>query len=120
VSNLDRRELRLRRKRRTRKQLARCERPLLTVHRSGKHIYAQLADPYTGRTLGGVSTRSPAIRDGLTSSKNLEAAKRVGAAIAKMAADRSIERVTFNRNGFLFTGRIRALADAAREAGLKF
>jgi large subunit ribosomal protein L18 len=116
----DRRELHQRRRRRTRKQLARCDRPLLTVHRSGRHIYAQLADPITGRTLGGVSTRSPSVREGLGSSKDVEAARRVGAAIAGLAAAHQIREVSFNRNGFVFTGRIKALADAAREAGLQF
>jgi large subunit ribosomal protein L18 len=120
VRTIDRRELHERRRRRTRKQLARCDRPLLTVHRSSRHIYAQLTDPVTGRTLGGVSTRSPSLHEGLESTKAVEAARRVGVAIAKLAADRSIEQVSFNRNGFLFTGRIKALADAAREAGLKF
>ncbi len=115
-----RQQLHERRKRRTRKQFARCDRPLLTVYRTSKHIYAQLADPFTGRTLGGVSTRSPSIREGLSGSKNVEAAKQVGVAIARLAAARDIASVSFNRNGFVFTGRIKALADAAREAGLKF
>jgi len=107
-----------RRKRKVRKQLARCERPLLTVFRSSKHIYAQIVDPLTGKTLSGVSTRSPGVREGLESTKDVEAAKRVGAAIAKLALEKEIRTVTFNRNGFVYTGRVKALADAAREAGL--
>jgi large subunit ribosomal protein L18 len=107
-----------RRKRKVRKQLARTERPLLTVYRSSKHIYAQIVDPLSGKTLSGVSTRSPGVREGLESTKDVEAAKRVGTAIAKLALEKEIRSVTFNRNGFVFTGRVKALADAAREAGL--
>jgi large subunit ribosomal protein L18 len=109
-----------RRKLRTRKQLARGERPLLTVYRSSKHIYAQITDPLSGKTLTGVSTRSPGVRDGLESTKDVDAAKKVGTAIAKLALEREIRAVSFNSNGFVYTGRVKALADAAREAGLAF
>ncbi|HTO55654.1 MAG TPA: 50S ribosomal protein L18 [Myxococcota bacterium] len=109
-----------RRKRRVRKQLARSERPMLTVFRSSKHIYAQIVDPISGKTLSGVSTRSPGLRDGLESTKDVEAAKKVGTAIAKLALEKEIKQVSFNRNGFVYTGRVKALADAAREAGLTF
>jgi large subunit ribosomal protein L18 len=109
-----------RRKRRVKKQLERCERPLLTIYRSSKHIYAQIVDPLSGKTLSGVSTRSPTVREGLESTKDVEAAKRVGAAIAKLALAKDIRAVSFNRNGFVYTGRVKALADAAREAGLTF
>jgi large subunit ribosomal protein L18 len=109
-----------RRKLRVRKQLATGERPLLTVYRSSKHIYAQITDPMSGKTLTGVSTRSPAVREGLESTKDVDAAKKVGAAIAKLALERQIREVSFNRNGFVYTGRVKALADAAREAGLAF
>src|SRR5215510_9548058 len=115
-----RKALLLRRKRRTRKQLGNAERPLLTVYRSSKHIYAQIVDPLSGKTLSGASTRSPGVRDGLKSTKDLEAAKKVGAEIAKLALARDIKAVSFNRNGFVYTGRVKALADAAREAGLSF
>ena len=114
------RRLWLRRKKRVRKRLARAERPILTVFRSNKHIYAQIIDPLTGRTLTGVSTRSPAVREGLSSGKDREAAAKVGRAIAERAQGREIREITFSRNGFLYSGRIKALADAAREAGLKF
>lgn len=115
-----------RRKKGTRKRLGRVERPLLTVYRSSRHIYAQIVDPISGRTVTGISTRSPAVREALeregagSSTKDTSAAKHVGANIAKLALDRSINEVTFNRNGFVFAGRIKALADAAREAGLNF
>ena len=92
----------------------------LTVYRSLKHIYALLVDPSTGRTIGSVSTRSKAVAEGLASTSNVEAAKRVGKAVADLARSRNVERVVFNRNGFLYHGRVKALADAAREAGLDF
>jgi large subunit ribosomal protein L18 len=118
ISNRER--LWARRKRRVRKQVARCERPLLTFFRSTKHIYAQLVDPLSGKTLTSVSTLHDPVADGLKSRKDKEAAKRVGTAIAKLALERNIQEVTFNRNGFVYTGRVKALADAAREAGLRF
>jgi large subunit ribosomal protein L18 len=90
------------------------------VFRSARHIYAQLEDAMTGRTIGGVSTRSPNLRGELGKTGNVEAAKRVGRAIAEVARSRGIDRVVFNRNGFLYHGRVKALADAAREAGLEF
>jgi large subunit ribosomal protein L18 len=115
-----RKALLMRRKRHTRKQLANGERPLLTVYRSSKHIYAQIVDPLSGKTLSGASTRTPGVCEGLKSTKDLEAAKKVGAAIAKLALEKDIKAVSFNRNGFVYTGRVKALADAAREAGLSF
>ena len=92
----------------------------LMVYRSLKHIYAQLVDPVTGRTIAAVSTRSKALAEGLDAANKVEAAKRVGKAIAELARARNVERVVFNRNGFLYHGRVKALADAAREAGLDF
>jgi large subunit ribosomal protein L18 len=90
----------------------------LTVFRSARHIYASLIDP-DGRTLATVSTRSKGlVSEGGTG--NVEAAKKVGVAIAEKARERKIEQVVFNRNGFLYHGRVKALADAAREAGLQF
>ena len=109
-----------RRKSRVRKQLAKTERHLLTVFRSGKHTYAQIVDPLSGKTLTSASTLTPGVRDGLKSSKDKDAAAKVGERIAELAKDRGIQSVSFNRNGFVYAGRIKALADAAREAGLKF
>ena len=120
MSLSNRRALLARRKLRTRKQLGRTERPMLTVFRSSKHIYAQIVDPISGKTISGVSTLSPGVRDGLESTKDIEAAKKVGTAIAKLALEKEIKQVAFNRNGFVYTGRVKALADAAREAGLTF
>lgn len=109
----------LARKTRVVRQLGRSQRPRLTVYRSAKHIYAQLVD-VSGRTVASVSTRSPSVREGLSSTGNVEAAKKVGTAIAELARQRQIEEVVFNRNGFLFHGRVKALAEGAREAGLRF
>jgi large subunit ribosomal protein L18 len=107
------------RRERTRKSISGGNRVMLTVFRSSKHIYAQLVDPVSGNTLGTVSSRSKdVVAEGSTG--NVEAAKKVGAAVARLAREKSIEKVVFNRNGFLYHGRIKALADAAREAGLQF
>ena len=117
----ERERTRLRRKVTIRKRVnGTAERPRLSVFRSSKHIYAQITDPITGKTLTGVSTRSPGVREGLESTKDVDAAKKVGTAIAKLAQEREIREVSFNRNGFVYTGRVKALADAAREAGLSF
>ncbi|MEE9281875.1 MAG: 50S ribosomal protein L18 [Myxococcota bacterium] len=114
----ERKRLWERRKKRSRKQLRSCEQPLLTVYRSSKHLYAQIVDPLTGRTLASVSTLSPEVRGDLESTKDLAAARKVGSAIAKRALDQDVKKVVFNRNGFVFAGRVKAIADAAREAGL--
>ena len=101
-------------------RIRRSTRTRLTVYRSAKHIYAQLVDSETGRTIGSVSTRTQGVAASLTSTGNVEAAKRVGKAIADLAREKQIEAVVFNRNGFLYHGRVKALAEAAREAGLQF
>ena len=102
------------------RSIATSHRPRMTVFRTSKHIYAQLVDAETGQTLLSVSTRSKAVSEGLSSTGNVEAARRVGQAFAGLARARQIEEVVFNRNGFLYHGRVKALAEAAREAGLKF
>lgn len=107
------------RKARVVRQLGRSARPRLTVFRSARHIYAQLVDPASGRTLGAVSSRSREIA-AAGAKGNLETAARVGRAIAELAREKQIESVVFNRNGFLYHGRIKALAETARENGLKF
>ncbi len=104
---------------RSAKAVARSTRPRLVVYRSSKHIYAQIVDPADGRTLGQASTRTKGLV-GEGYSGNVEAAKKVGQAIAEIAREKQIEHVVFNRNGFLYHGRVKALADAAREAGLQF
>jgi large subunit ribosomal protein L18 len=107
------------RKARTQTSLARSERIALTVYRSAKHTYAQLVDGQTGKTLATASTLDRSIA-GEGSTGNVEAAKKVGEAIGRIAKEKSINEVVFNRNGFLFHGRVKAVADGAREAGLQF
>jgi len=107
------------RKARVVRQLGRSARPRLTVYRSARHIYAQLVDPASGRTLGAVSSRNREIA-AAGATGNLETAARVGRAIAELAREKQIESVVFNRNGFLYHGRVKALAETARENGLKF
>jgi len=111
---------RVSRKVRVAKTMRFTDRVALTVYRSNKHIYAQLIEPITGRTLTSVSTRTSGVVDGGTSTGGVEAAKKVGTAIAERARERQIEKVVFDRNGFLYHGRVKALAEAAREAGLQF
>jgi len=96
------------------------ERPRLCVFRSGKHIYAQVISDQTGRTLASASTVARGVREQVKRSATLEAAKQVGAHIARLCQERAIRAVVFDRNGFIYHGRISALADGAREGGLKF
>lgn len=104
-----------RRRKRVRKKISGTgERPRLTVHRSLKHIYAQLIDDASGTTLAAASSVSLKIPGG-----NVEAAKKVGKSLAESAKKGKIGTVAFDRNGRLYHGRVKALADAAREAGLK-
>jgi len=97
-------------------------RPRLSVFKSNKYIYAQVIDDVAGHTLASASTMDAAFvkASGLKSSSNLEAAKAVGESVAKKAMEKGIDTVVFDRAGYLYHGRIAALADAAREAGLKF
>lgn len=114
-------DARLKRQIRVRKKIkGTTERPRLNVFKSSRHIHAQLIDDTNGVTLVAASTISPEVKDGLVYSGNVEAAKKVGAAIAKKAIEKNISTVVFDRNGFLYHGRIKALADAARENGLSF
>jgi large subunit ribosomal protein L18 len=96
------------------------EQPRLSVFRSSKHIYAQVVDDVSGSTLAHASTLSRDVRGEVTEATKSDAAKKVGQAIAKLLLAKGISKVVFDRNGYLYHGRIRALADAAREAGLKF
>lgn len=96
------------------------DRPRLVVFRSSRHIYVQIIDDLAGVTLASSSTRAKALRDSIAKSGNCEAAKGVGTAIAKQAIDVGIKAVRFDRNGYKYHGRIKSLADAAREAGLAF
>lgn len=96
------------------------DRPRLAVHRSGAHIYAQVIDDDAGKTLVAASSRDKDVRGKLKSGGNVAAAKEVGGLVASRAKQKGIEKVVFDRGGFQYHGRIKALAEAAREAGLKF
>ncbi|HOV87352.1 MAG TPA: 50S ribosomal protein L18 [Syntrophobacteraceae bacterium] len=112
---------RQRRKKRIRKKIAgTAERPRLSVFRSDKHIYAQVIDDTRGQTLVAASTLSPEYREASSSKGKVEAAKKVGELVAVKALEKGISSVVFDRNGFIYHGRVRALADAARQAGLNF
>src|SRR5512143_3240602 len=89
------------------------ERPRLSVFRSARHIYAQVVDDTQGRTLASASTLSPDLKGTLGADKKLGAAKKVGALIAKICIEHQIDKVVFDRNGYLYHGRVKALADAA-------
>lgn len=116
-----RQQARLKRKKRIRKKISgNPERPRLSVFRSSKHIYAQLIDDDSGATLIAVSTLHPDVRQQEKVKGKIEDAKRVGKMIADQAKAKGITEVVFDRNGFLYHGRVRALATAAREAGLEF
>ena len=117
---LNKRELFQKRRLRVRNKLREMAngRPRLSVHRSSKNISVQLIDDAQGVTLASASTLEKDL--GLVGKNNVEAAAKIGAAIAERAKARGVEAVVFDRGGFLFHGKIKALADAAREGGLKF
>lgn len=106
---------------RVRKQIRGTDaRPRLCVFKSEKHMYAQVISDDSGQTLTVASTLSPDLRDALPKTATVEAAKRVGALIASKCREKGIAQVVFDRNGFPYHGRVKALAEAAREGGLKF
>lgn len=118
---LHRRELRLRRHRRVRKHVAgTAQRPRLAVFRSSRHIYAQIIDDDRGHTLAAASTLDSELRGGSVSTAGVEAARRVGEAVARRAVERGIRQVVFDRGGYLYHGRVAAVAEGARTAGLEF
>ncbi len=95
-------------------------RPRLVVYRSARHIYAQIVDDTIGKTLCGTSTLSLELRGELKSTSNMEAAAKVGQLIAQKTLAKGIKKVVFDRNGFLYHGRVKTLAASAREKGLEF
>ena len=111
-----------RRRGRTRARLLRMAsgRPRLSVFRSSKNIYVQIIDDAEGRTLAAASTLDKDLRAGLKTGANIEAAKAVGKLVAERASAKGVKDVVFDRGGYIFHGRIKALADAAREGGLNF
>jgi len=119
ITKIDRNAVRKRRHARVRKKIfGTAERPRLNVFRSNKHIYAQIIDDMKAVTLVSASTLDKEFD--LESTGNIEAAKKVGELVAKRALAKGIKKVVFDRGGYLYHGRVKALADAAREAGLEF
>jgi len=117
---ITKKQRRLRRAVRTRAQIRNLGFARLTVHRTPKHIYAQVTDPAGAKVIATASTLQKAVREGLKTTGNVDAAKAVGRAIATRAKAAGVSKVAFDRSGFQFHGRVKALADAAREAGLEF
>ena len=94
--------------------------PRLAVFRSNKHMYAQIIDDVAGNTIVSASTVQADVKEGLTKTNNTEAAAKLGEVIAKKALDNGIKTVVFDRGGYIYQGKVKALAEAAREAGLEF
>ena len=111
----------IRRKKRVRKKIfGTSERPRMSVFRSAKHIYVQVIDDNKGATLAAASSLSPELKKDLDGLNKKDIAKKVGELAAKRCLDAKVTTVVFDRNGFMYSGRIAAVADAAREVGLKF
>lgn len=114
----DKKQSRLRRARRSRVQMRESGATRLTIHRTPRHIYAQVIAAEGDKVLASASTLDTTLRSGATG--NIEAAKAVGALVAQRAKDAGVVKVAFDRSGFKYHGRVKALADAAREGGLEF
>ena len=117
---MNKKPARLRRAKSTRAHIRELGVPRLSVLRTGQHLYAQLFSADGSKVLASASTVQADVKDGLKSSKNADAAAKVGKAIAEKAKAAGVEKVAFDRSGYRFHGRIKALADAAREGGLQF
>ena len=117
---MDKKIARLRRAKSTRAHIRELGVPRLSVLRTGQHVYAQLFNADGSKVIAAASTTQADIRDGLKGSKNVEAAAKVGRAIAEKAKAAGVEKVAFDRSGYRYHGRVKALADAAREGGLQF
>ena len=121
VSKESRAEIRQNKHRRLRNRFnGTAERPRLAVFRSNDHMYAQIIDDTVGNTLVSASTLEKDVKAELEKTNNVEAAAKLGTVIAKKALDKGINTVVFDRGGFIYQGKVKALADAAREAGLDF
>lgn len=121
ITRQDKNLMRKRRHFRVRRKLSgTVQRPRLNVFRSLKHIYAQLVDDVTGTTLASASSLDSSVSEGRGSCGNKAAARQVGTMIAQKAAEKGIKEVVFDRGGYLYHGRVKELADGAREAGLEF
>jgi large subunit ribosomal protein L18 len=117
---MEKKTARLRRAKSTRAHIRELGVPRLSVLRTGQHLYAQVFSADGSKVLAAASTTQSAVREGLKNGKNADAATRVGQAIAEKARAAGIEKVAFDRSGYRYHGRIKALADAAREGGLQF
>ena len=117
---LDKKQNRLRRARRGRAKIRELQANRLSIHRTPQHIYAQVIGPDGAKVLASASTLEAEVRKGIKNGGNVEAAAIVGARIAEKAKAAGVDTVAFDRSGFRYHGRVKALADAAREAGLKF
>jgi len=117
---MDKKQTRLRRARKTRAKIAELKVARLAVHRTNCHIYAQIIDATGGKVLVSASTIEPDVRKEMANGGNVSAAVAVGKRIAEKAKQLGIEKVAFDRSGFNYHGRVKALADAAREGGLAF
>ena len=117
---MDKKTARLRRAKSTRARIRTLGVPRLSVLRTGQHLYAQLFSADGATVLASANTLQADVKDGLGSTKNIEAATRVGKLIAERAKAAGVERVAFDRSGYRYHGRVKALADAAREGGLEF
>ncbi len=113
-------EARMRRAKKTRVKIKELKATCLTVHRTPRHIYAQIIDVVAGRVLASASTLDKQVRADITNGGNIDAAKIIGKTIAERAKKAGVETVAFDRSGFKYHGRVKALADTARENGLKF
>jgi len=121
ITKGDKNKARKRRHFRVRKKVeGTVARPRLNVFRSSKHIYAQIIDDTNGVTIASASTADAELKGNVTHGGNIDAASKVGALVAKRAIEKGVKEVVFDRGGYLYHGRIQALADAAREAGLEF
>ena len=121
VSKVNRSDVRRNKHRRLRSRLSGTpERPRLAVFRSNNQMYAQIIDDVAGNTIVSASTLQGDVKEGLDKTNNVEAATKLGAVIAKKALDNGIKEVVFDRGGYIYQGKVKALADAAREAGLEF
>ena len=121
VSKKSRSEVRVNKHRKLRNHISgTAERPRLAVFRSNNHMYAQIIDDTVGKTLVSASTNEPEAKKALEKTNNVEAAAYVGKVIAERAIEKGIKEVVYDRGGFIYQGKVQALADAAREAGLNF
>lgn len=121
ISKTDKNKARVKRHLRVRKKIeGTTERPRLNVFRSSKHMYAQIIDDVQGVTLASASTLDKELKDSIENGGDVESARKVGELIAQRAKEKGISGVVFDRGGYIYHGRVQALADAAREAGLEF